>query len=128
MSVYRPRERVQLVLSVVCIKRRPVVNRFKNFNTEVALTYANDVFSIPEQKIILEFARALGVDIAVLDVLRDKQTGALYIVDVNPTSTGPALLFTPTERAEAIHRVARAVAKEWFPEIVLNPPHVTERV
>jgi hypothetical protein len=50
---------------------------------------ASEIFSAPEQALVLAMAAEMGVDYAEIDVLRDEPTGLIYVVDVNRTPARP---------------------------------------
>lgn len=56
-------------------------------------------FSPPEQAAMIELVRVMGADWAELDVLRDRGSGRLYVVDVNPTPSGPVTALAPDDLA-----------------------------
>lgn len=58
--------------------------------TELTLPKPTDEMLSPEeQALLLRFADALGFDYGELDVLRDRYSGQLYVVDANRTSVRP---------------------------------------
>ena len=70
-------------------KRQPLSDRFGQSGATdrvVALRDPTEVFSATEIDRILTMARVLGADLAELDVLRDRSSGRIYIVDANPTA------------------------------------------
>ncbi len=84
----------------VFVKRRPRDDRFANYNTSVSLADPADVFSARELEMISAFAREMRLDWGGLDILRERGTGDLYIVDVNKTDMPPlALPFDQKMRA-----------------------------
>lgn len=85
---------------LVFIKRRPRADCFANYNSSVALAAPGDLFSRAELEMIRRFNRAMRLDWGGLDILRDRQDGRLYIVDVNKTDMPPlALPFRDKMRA-----------------------------
>lgn len=85
---------------VVFIKRRPRAERFENHNTSVSLGDPEKLFSADEIERIGVFAREMKLDWGGLDILRDRASGRLYIVDVNKTDMPPlALPFLDKMRA-----------------------------
>ncbi len=85
---------------VVFIKRRPRGDRFANHNTSVTLADPRRLFSRAELATIQTFAREMKLDWGGLDILRERGTGRLYIVDVNKTDMPPlALPFMDKMRA-----------------------------
>jgi len=74
------------------VKRRPLHDRFANYNTSVALTAPEAHFSADELASIRRFCAAMKLDWGGLDILRDRLDGRLYIVDVNKTDMPPLRL------------------------------------
>jgi hypothetical protein len=94
---------------LVFIKRRPVADRFANHNSRVSLTRPQDVFSDAEIDKLGEFSRAMGLDWGGLDVLRDRASGRLYVVDVNKTDMGPPIALPFADKIAALARLGRAL-------------------
>ncbi|MEI8196487.1 MAG: hypothetical protein WCI73_11310 [Phycisphaerae bacterium] len=99
-------------------KYRPLATRFSNTNSRSELAVTTDVFSPEEIARILSFARAMGIDLAELDILRDRDSGRLFVVDVNTTPAGPPNHLPWPDCRAAMHRLARAFAAEF-----LGPPN-----
>jgi glutathione synthase/RimK-type ligase-like ATP-grasp enzyme len=92
---------------VVFVKRRPKDQRFANFNTSVQLADPAKVFTAAEREKIAAFAAAMNLDWGGLDVLRDRESGRIYIVDVNKTDMPPlALSFTAKVRSTRLMGMA----------------------
>jgi len=70
---------------------------FRRPNLLSTLLSIDETFSAEEQARLLEFARVGGADYADLDVLRDRGSGRLYVVDFNPTPAGPPLNLAPVD-------------------------------
>lgn len=96
-------------LSVVFLKRRPLAERFANHNTEVRLLDPDTVFTPEERELIRRFCRAMALDWGGLDVLRDRQTGELWIVDVNKTDMGPPIALPLKDQLTATRALAHAL-------------------
>lgn len=94
---------------VVFIKRRPVADRFANHNSQVSLARPRDVFSSKELDLLSAFARTMGLDWGGLDVLRDRASGRLYVVDVNKTDMGPPIALPFPDKIAAVARLGRAL-------------------
>lgn len=94
---------------LVFIKRRPASDRFANHNSRVSLARPQDVFSDAEIHKLGEFARAMGLDWGGLDVLRDRASGRLYVVDVNKTDMGPPIALPFLDKIAAVARLGRAL-------------------
>lgn len=77
---------------LVFIKRRNRASRFANSNASVALADVGAVFSADEVARIRTFLREMRLDWGGLDILRDRHTGRIYIVDVNKTDMPPLKL------------------------------------
>ena len=90
------------------IKRRPVHDRFANYNSSVTLHRAGDLFSAGELATIGRFCAAMTLDWGGLDILRDRADGRLYIVDVNKTDM-PPLRLPWRQKLEAISRLSKAL-------------------
>lgn len=76
-------------IATVFLKRRPVGSRFANANAQVRELEPGTVFTSHEQQLIREFCNAFGLEWGGVDVLRDRNSGALWIVDANKTDMGP---------------------------------------
>ncbi len=81
------------------IKRRPVQDRFANYNSSVSLHRPEDLFSPQELVMIATFCATMRLDWGGLDILRDRGDGRLYIVDVNKTDMPPLRLPWPQKMA-----------------------------
>jgi hypothetical protein len=66
--------------------------------TELTLPRPTDeMLSVPEQRLVLRFAQLIGLDYGELDVLRDRHSGLIYVVDANRTPTLPRALAAEDE-------------------------------
>lgn len=92
---------------MVFIKRRPVRDRFANYNSSVSLHRPGDIFSPAELAAIERFCAAMRLDWGGLDILRDRVDGRLYVVDVNKTDM-PPLRLPWRQKMQAIARLSRA--------------------
>ncbi len=77
-------------------------------STELLTT--SEVFSNTEQQQIASFCQQIGLDFGDLDILRDKLTDKIYIIDANKTGGGFGLLnrfrWTVKDRRRAIELIA----------------------
>lgn len=96
-------------IPLVFIKRRPVARRFENANAQVLLRRTDDLLSADEQRKLRAFAQAMRLDWGGLDVLRDRQDGRIYVVDVNKTDMGPPTTLPLAHQVRAALRLARAL-------------------
>lgn len=92
----------------VYIKERHIGNRFANENTRCFLRNADAALTGPEQTRLLAMARRMGVDCGDFDVLRDRASGRIYVVDVNKTCMGPPVSLAFFDKVRAIHRLGQA--------------------
>jgi hypothetical protein len=99
--------------TVVFRKRRPIARRFDNMNTDVRLDELRNCFSADEVVVIERFAAAMGLDWGGVDVLRDRSSGQIFIVDANKTDMGPPLSLKLGGKLRATRRMARAFAEKF---------------
>ncbi len=59
-------------------------------------------FSRPEVERITKFASLMGLDVGELDILRDRDSGKIYVVDVNNTPYGAPLKKSDRKKALAM--------------------------
>jgi len=84
----------------VYFRYKSLKDRFKDSKKpKASIIETKKVFSKQEISQILKFCKKLGLDYGELDILRDKKSKKIYIVDVNTTPFGP-------------HRLSRKVTKE----------------
>lgn len=93
----------------VWVKRRHAVARFRPANVSATLVAPDSVFAPDELAAIVAFAAAMGADWAGLDVLRDRPSGRIYVVDVNKTDAGPIIALPLKEKLASIDLLARAL-------------------
>ena len=62
-----------------------------------------------ERASIAAFAAAMGADWAGLDILRDRASGRIYVVDVNKTDAGPIIALPFAEKLQSIALLAAAL-------------------
>lgn len=94
---------------IVFVKRKPAAARFSIQNTSVVVKAPEEVFSAPEIAQLSHFCEVMQLDWGGLDVLREHASGRLYVVDVNKTDTGPAVVLNWRDRAQATHLLAQAL-------------------
>lgn len=69
-------------------KWRPYPQWFRGHEMTVPVA-PDELFSADEQRLMLQFAVAIGMEYGELDVLRDKESGLIYVVDANRTPVRP---------------------------------------
>jgi hypothetical protein len=95
----------------VFLKRRPAARRFENHNAEVRLTTPEAAFSADERAQIAAFCAELRLDWGGLDVLRDRASGDIWIVDANKTDMGPPVSLPLADKVTATRWVAAALRR-----------------
>ncbi len=98
-------------IPLVYQKRRNISNRFANVNESIIIGNKDRLFSKEEQSNILEFSDRMGLNLGELDILRDKKTKRIYIVDVNKTMTGPPPQLTRKDFLRALLILANGFEK-----------------
>jgi len=96
------------------LKYRPINSRFKNFNTRVRRVCINEILSENEIKKLKIFINEMAIDFGEIDILRDNNTGHIYIVDVNPTPHAPPAVAEGLRGMYAMHSVAKAFEREFL--------------
>ncbi|MDZ4729129.1 MAG: hypothetical protein SH820_04230 [Xanthomonadales bacterium] len=102
--------------AIVFRKRRPLERRFKNENTRVVLDTPTNCYTSDEITVIERFAAEIGLDWGGVDVLRDKATGRIFIVDANKTDIGPPIALGLGDKLKSTRRMARAFIAAFAPE------------
>lgn len=92
----------------VLVKTKAASERFSIHNQTVLFKSLEEVFSSAEVALITRFAEVMRLDWAALDILRDRSSGLIYIVDVNKTDTGPAVDLSRQDREKLKRAIARA--------------------
>lgn len=102
--------------TVVFRKRRLLDRRFTNDNKEVLLDKVDHVFSPEELNIIRRFAAGIHLDWGGIDVLRDRYTGKIHIVDANKTDMGPPVELSLGGKLRATRAMARGFVDAFAPK------------
>ena len=93
----------------VYLKYKPEDARYTNLTTSVELGSVQALFTPSELDSVSALMAALHVDYAELDVLRDADSGRMYVVDVNPTPWGPPAGLPAAASSEAVSAMAAAL-------------------
>lgn len=102
------------VTPFVYLKYRPIDERFKNTTVKTERRKTKDVLSSEEIDLIASFCKESDLDFGELDVLRDKISGKIYIVDVNNTPFGPPANISKEEAKAAIKELANTFKKNFL--------------
>lgn len=97
------------VPALVYIKRRPEQVRFSNENTQCWLCGVDEIFSHEEIASITRFCQILNLDWGGLDILRDRSSGLIYIVDANRTDMGPPIALPLSDKLKSTYILASAL-------------------
>lgn len=89
-------------IALVFVKRRPLENRFANFNSSVVLHEPDGLLSDTERTKLKQFAAAMKLDSGGMDVLRNKTDGKIYVVDVNKTDMGPPIALSIADKSKSV--------------------------
>lgn len=109
-------------IPLVYRKLRFRYDRFFNTNhTTITLTPA-EAFTEKELASILKFARGMQMDFGELDVLRDRDTGLIYIVDANKTPWGPPPAMPFFKSRKAVRLLASAFERSFLQPAASNSP------
>jgi hypothetical protein len=92
----------------VLVKTKPATDRFSIHNVTVMFRELEEVFSAKEIDLIRRFAEEMQLDWGAFDVLRDRSSGRIYVVDVNKTDTGPAVDLSLKCRGRLKRAISRA--------------------
>lgn len=111
----------------ICVfkKRRPLTSRFDNDNLHVELAWPEACYSATELAQISHFCASLGLDWGGVDVLRDKETGKIFIVDANKTDMGPPTALPLKDKLTATQALADAL-RDHFISGSNTPPKARE--
>lgn len=102
---------IQGEVPVVYRKRKSGEVRYTNETAEVDLAESpKAVLSEAEIAQIASLSAKMCAEFAELDVLRDRQDGRVYCVDLNPTPFGPPTGLVGSPRMSAIQFASRALA------------------
>jgi hypothetical protein len=95
----------------VYLKYRPLATRLvdrSHSNQKAIIAEVNDVLTQAEINKIIEFSNNMRMEYGEIDVLRDKNEGKIYIVDVNNNPAGPPEPISENDSKTAIIRLAKA--------------------
>ncbi len=92
----------------VLVKTKPAGDRFSIHNVTVTFHDLDSVYSPSEVDLLTRFAEEMQLDWGAFDVLRDRASGRIYVVDVNKTDTGPAVDLSFRCREKLKHAISKA--------------------
>lgn len=89
----------------IYLKYRQINNRFSNTNLLVKIAEVREYLSQNEINKILLYCNEIGLDTGELDMIRDKDDGKLYIIDVANTPSGPPNHLSKQDKILALKRM-----------------------
>jgi hypothetical protein len=95
-------------------KRRPVFRRFENYTHRTDALDPKGVFSDEELRQLSAFAREFGLDLGEMDVLRDRKSGLIYVLDVNTTPHSPPDSLIGLAGIACMERAAAAFRRQFL--------------
>jgi hypothetical protein len=99
-------------------KQRPIADRFANYNVKVSWVPAAQVFTTEEHCQILTIAQKLGLDYGGIDILRDRNDGQIYSVDINKTTMGLPIKLPLLAKITCTQRKAEAFERQFLNHLV----------
>ena len=110
-------------------KRRRIEERFRDTGFPARSVPPGSVLRPDEIARIVALVREMGIDVAELDVARDRGDGRLHVLDVNTTPySPPGTLHTPAGWW-AMLRAGRAFERQWGSQVARGePPPGTVRI
>lgn len=100
----------------VYVKHRPIGTRFGSINNSVVVAETKEIFNEQEISNIMTVCNLMGLDYGELDILRDRDNGRIYIVDVNNTPGGPPNKLSVSDQLMVLERLSKACYKNFIQE------------
>lgn len=98
------------ILDFFYLKWRPIGERFSNTNSHVEIKDTLSYFDQNEIQNLNSICKQLRLDYGEVDVLRDRKTKKIYLVDVAKTPAGPPNGLPWSEARKAIQKMSVAFA------------------
>jgi hypothetical protein len=102
------------VIPFIFLKYKKMKDRFTNDLYKSVIASCSEHLTEEEIKKISEFCLQLKLDYGELDILRNKDDGKIYIVDVNYTPWGPPAKLSESENKMAVIRMSESFKKIYF--------------
>ena len=96
---------------LVWIKVKTPQGRFSINNRRAMLAEVADIYTPQEQALIRQFTARMGLEWGGLDILRDRNDGRIYIVDVNKTDLGPLIALSWKDKIRSMNRLSSALRR-----------------
>lgn len=107
------------IIPLIYIKYKPDDERFGLFKRKhhrqksVELHPPEDLLSADEISKLITFCKDFNLDYGELDVLRHKDDGKIYVVDVNNTPTGPPYM-NPKDKQAALQKMTEVFVSQYL--------------
>jgi len=101
-------------IPLIFLKYRSAKKRFSDYFEYSVIKSPLEVFSTEEVEKIITFCEQIGMDYGELDVLRDRETNEIYILDANNTPWGPPEDLAKTDTEKVIKIFSETFDKEFF--------------
>jgi hypothetical protein len=95
-------------------KRRPLGRRFENYTEQTRPIDPRGAFNEKEIELLLAFAKAFGLDFGEMDVVRDRGSQLIYVLDVNTTPHSPPDSLISLEGVRCMRRAAAAFDRQFL--------------
>ncbi|ADP69716.1 hypothetical protein Rvan_0433 [Rhodomicrobium vannielii ATCC 17100] len=106
------------VLDICYLKRHPLSERFAIPSNSVQILPTRSLLSQEEVDAICRMCAMIGMEYGEIDVMRDRNNGLAYVIDMNRTPGGPPIAFTRSERDGVVKRLAEAFTSEFGKRIL----------
>lgn len=108
------------VLDICYLKRHPIAGRFAIPSSSIDILQTSSIVSASEINAVQNMARLIGMEYGEIDAMRDKNTGLLYVIDMNRTPGGPPFRFTQSETERVVKILADAFLEEFSNRIFIR--------
>jgi hypothetical protein len=98
-------------------KARPVEQRFANISVRTRTLDIDTTFREREQDLLLTFTARFGLDFGEIDLIRDREDGRLYILDVNDTPHSPPDSLISLSGIRCMRAAADAFRRQFLREL-----------
>jgi hypothetical protein len=93
----------------VYLKFRPIASRFANVNSQARFEPVATQLTPVEQQQILDLAARVGLELGEVDVVRDRPTGKIYVIDISHSPYGPPNHLDAVSYHQALHAYCGAL-------------------
>lgn len=94
------------VIDIAMLKYRRINERFSNITVKAEIVPIGQVLNETEMELLNRFCNEIHLDYGELDILRNKNDGKIYIVDVNNTPHGPPPCLSKRQKRRFLRHMA----------------------